>query len=139
MPKSKQSETEEYLYRMCPKCMCSALSVSTAVIILHMVILHDMHQPCGLLMSVPVTHYINIIILIIGAYNMTPDLWPILHNTWLMYCYGLFRSIVLSLLIQTYPRHISNYSRIICTNRLFILLIYSHMCMCKRLSDLSVI
>ena len=53
--------------------------------ILNMVIIHDVHQPCGPLMSVPVTHYINIMILIIGAHNMTLDLWSMLHNTRLMY------------------------------------------------------
>ena len=54
-------------------------------------------------------------------------------------CYGLFRSIVLSLLTQTYPRRVSNYSRIICTTGPFIPLVYSHARTCKRLSDLSVI
>ena len=44
-----------------------------------------MHWPCGLLMSVPVTCYINIMILIIGAHNMTPDLWSVLHTAQLMY------------------------------------------------------
>ena len=51
----------------------------------NMVIIHDMCRPCSLLTSVPVTHYINIMILIIGAHNVTPDLWSMLHNTWLMY------------------------------------------------------
>ena len=32
-----------------------------------MVIIHDAYQPCGPLTSVPVTHYINIMLLIIGA------------------------------------------------------------------------
>ena len=50
-----------------------------------MVILHDTCQPCSLLTSVPVTHYINIMLLIIRAHNMTPDLWSVLHNAWLMY------------------------------------------------------
>ena len=53
--------------------------------------------------------------------------------------YSLFRSIVLSLLIQTYPRRVSNYSRIICTTGPFIPLVYSHARTCKHLSDLSVI
>ena len=51
----------------------------------NMVIIHDAHQPCGLLTSVPVAHYINIMILIIGAHNVTLDLWSMLHNMWLMY------------------------------------------------------
>ena len=51
----------------------------------NMVIIHDVHRPCSPLMLVPVTHYINIMILIIGAYNMTPDLWSVLHNVQLIY------------------------------------------------------
>ena len=50
-----------------------------------MVIIYDVHQPCGLLMLVPVTHYINNMILIIGAHNMTLDLWSMLHSMRLMY------------------------------------------------------
>ena len=53
--------------------------------ILNMVIIHDVCRPCGPLTSVPVAHYINIMILIIGAHNVTPDLWSVLHNAWLMY------------------------------------------------------
>ena len=53
--------------------------------ILNMVIIHDTRWPCGPLMSVPVVRYINIMILIIGAHNMTPDLWSMLYNAWLMY------------------------------------------------------
>ena len=53
--------------------------------ILNMVIIHDMCWPCSLLMSVPATHYINIMILIIRAHNMTLDLWSVLHNMQLMY------------------------------------------------------
>ena len=55
------------------------------------------------------------------------------------FCYSLFRSIVLSLLIQTYPRRVSNYLRIICTTGPFIPLVYSHARTCKCLSDLPVI
>ena len=54
-------------------------------------------------------------------------------------CYGLFRSIVLSLLTQTYPRRVFNYLRIICTTGPFTARVYSHARTCKRLSDLSVI
>ena len=50
-----------------------------------MVIIHDAHRPCGLLTSVPVTRYINIMLLIIGAHNMTLDLRSVLHNARLMY------------------------------------------------------
>ena len=53
--------------------------------ILNMVIIHNTCQPCSPLMSVPVTCYINIMILIIGAHNVTLDLWSVLHNAWLMY------------------------------------------------------
>ena len=53
--------------------------------ILNMVIIHDAHWPCSPLTSVPVARYINIMILIIGAHNVTPDLWSVLHNVWLMY------------------------------------------------------
>ena len=85
VPKSKRSKTKGYLCRMCPKRTCGALSVSTAVIIPHMVILHDAHRPCSPLMSVPVTRYINIMLLIIRAHNVTPDLRSVLHNARLMY------------------------------------------------------
>ena len=54
-------------------------------------------------------------------------------------CYGLFRYIVLSLLDQTYPGHIFNYSWIICTTGPFILPVYLHTRMYKHLLDLSVI
>ena len=50
-----------------------------------MVILHDACQPCSPLTLVPVTCYINIMLLIIGAYNITSDLQSMLHNAWLMY------------------------------------------------------
>ena len=50
-----------------------------------MVIIHDARWPCGPLTSVPVAHYINIMILIIRAHNVTPDLWSMLHNVRLMY------------------------------------------------------
>ena len=53
--------------------------------ILNMVIIHNAHQPCGLLTLVPVTCYITIMILIIGAHNMTLNLWSMLHNMWLIY------------------------------------------------------
>ena len=42
-------------------------------------------------------------------------------------------------LIFTYPQRVSNYSRIICTTRPFILLVYSHAHTCKCLSDLPII
>ena len=51
----------------------------------NMVIIHDTRRPCGPLTSVPVACYINIMILIIGAHNVTPDLWSVLHNARLMY------------------------------------------------------
>ena len=51
----------------------------------NMVIIHDARWPCGPLTSVPVVRYINIMILIIGAHNVTPDLWSVLHNAQLMY------------------------------------------------------
>ena len=54
-------------------------------------------------------------------------------------CYGLFWSIVLSLLIQTYPQCISNYLQIICTTGPFTSCVYSHAHPCKCLPDLSVI
>jgi hypothetical protein len=41
-------------------------------------------------------------------------------------CYGLFWSIILSLLIRTYPQHISNYSLTICTTGPFLPLASSH-------------
>jgi hypothetical protein len=41
-------------------------------------------------------------------------------------CYSLFRSIVLSLLIWTYPWHVSNYSLTICTTGLFLPLVSFH-------------
>ena len=50
-----------------------------------MVIIHDTRRPCSPLTSVPVARYINIMILIIGAHNVTPDLWSVLHNARLMY------------------------------------------------------
>ena len=50
-----------------------------------MVIIHDACRPCGPLTSVPVARYINIMILIIGAHNVTLDLWSVLHNARLMY------------------------------------------------------
>ena len=53
-------------------------------------------------------------------------------------CYNLFWSIVLSLLIQTYPRCVFNYLQIICTTSPFTSRVYSHARMCKCLSDLSV-
>ena len=51
----------------------------------NMVIIHDARRPCGPLTLVPVTRYINIMLLIIGAHNVTPDLRSVLHNAWLMY------------------------------------------------------
>ena len=51
----------------------------------NMVIIHDTRRPCSPLTSVPVARYINIMILIIGAHNVTPDLWSMLHNAQLMY------------------------------------------------------
>ena len=72
--------------------------------------------------------------------------WTTTHNLstidgthWYHGCYSLFRSIVLSLLIQTYPQRVFNYLRIICTTGLFTSCVYSHACMCKHLLDLSVI
>ena len=53
-------------------------------------------------------------------------------------CYGLFRSIVLSLLIQTYPQRVSNYSRIICTTGPFIPLVYLHARMCRLIRYLDI-
>ena len=50
-----------------------------------MVILHDAHWPCSPLTLVPVTRYINIMLLIIRAHNVTPDLRSVLHNAWVMY------------------------------------------------------
>ena len=41
-------------------------------------------------------------------------------------CYGFQRSIILSLLIWTYPRCVSNYSPTICTTGLFLPLASSH-------------
>ena len=54
-------------------------------------------------------------------------------------CYGLFRSIILSLLIQTYPQCIFNYLQVICTTSLFTSHVYSHTHTCKCLLDLSTI
>ena len=51
----------------------------------NMIIIHDARRPCGPLTSVPVACYINIMILIIGAHNVTPDLWSVLHNARLLY------------------------------------------------------
>ena len=51
----------------------------------NMVIIHDARRPCSPLTSVPVARYINIMVLIIGAHNVTPDLWSVLHNARLMY------------------------------------------------------
>ena len=62
-----------------------ALSHIYSSYILNMVIIHDVHQPCGLLTSVSATCYINIMILIIRAHNVTPDLQCMLHNMQLIY------------------------------------------------------
>ena len=51
----------------------------------NMVIIHDARWPCSLLTLVPVTRYINIMLLIIGAHNVTLDLQSVLHNAQLMY------------------------------------------------------
>ena len=66
--------------------------------ILNMVIIHDVRQPCGPLTLVPATCYINIMLLIIGAHNVTLDLWPVLHNVQLMYTTCVQR------LLSTSPR-----------------------------------
>ena len=75
-----------------------------------------------------------------GSTRCSVHLWNhCFGNAWQRRCYGLFRSIVLSLLIQTYPRRVFNYLRIICTTGLFTAHVYSHARTGKCLSDLSVI
>ena len=54
-------------------------------------------------------------------------------------CYSIFQSIVLSLLIQTYPWCVFNYLWIIYTTGPFTSRVYSYARTCKCLSDLSVI